>query len=55
MRISRMEYQVTYRIRDASTGAVIATEQTGLPMGGAYSRTRGAAALIKARLLKKPQ
>ena len=49
MRISRMEYQVTYRIRNASTGAVIATEQTGLRMGADYSRTPGAAALIKAR------
>jgi hypothetical protein len=52
-RISRMEYQVTYRIRDARTGAVIATEQTGLRMGADYSWTRGAAALIKARLLKE--
>jgi hypothetical protein len=52
-RISRMEYQVTYRIRDARTGAVIATEQTGLRMGADYSWTRGAAALIKTRLLKE--
>ncbi|MBX9648153.1 MAG: DUF3280 domain-containing protein [Xanthobacteraceae bacterium] len=54
-RISRMEYQVTYRIRDARTGAVIATEQTGLRMGADYSWTRGAAALIKARLLKEQE
>jgi Fe-S cluster biogenesis protein NfuA len=54
-RISRMEYQVTYRIRDVRTGAVIATEQTGLRMGADYSWTRGAAALIKARLLKEQE
>jgi hypothetical protein len=51
-RISRMEYLVAYRIRDATTGAVIATEQTGLRMGADTSWTRGAAALIKDRLLK---
>ncbi len=54
-RISRMEYQVTYRIRDARTGSVIATEQTGLRMGADYSWTRGATALIKARLLKEQE
>ena len=54
-RISRMEYQVTYRIRDARTGAVVATEQTGLRMGADYSWTRGAAALIKTRLLKEQE
>jgi hypothetical protein len=51
-RISRMEYLVAYRLRDARTGAVIATEQTGLRMGADYSWTRGAASLIKDRLLK---
>jgi hypothetical protein len=51
-RISRMEYLVAYRIRDARTGAVIATEQTGLRMGADTSWTRGAASLIKDRLLK---
>jgi hypothetical protein len=51
-RISRMEYLVTYRIRDARTGAIIATEQTGLRMGADYSWARGAASLIKDRLLK---
>jgi hypothetical protein len=51
-RISRMEYLVAYRIRDARTGAVIATEQTGLRMGADYAWTRGAASLIKDRLLK---
>jgi len=52
-RISRTEYQVTYRLRDARTGAVIGTEQSGLRMGADYSWTRGAAALIKTRLLKE--
>jgi len=52
-RISRTEYQVTYRLRDAKTGAVIGTEQSGLRMGADYSWTRGAAALIKSRLLKE--
>lgn len=51
-RISRMEYLVAYRLRDARTGAVIATEQTGLRMGADYAWTRGAAALIRDRLLK---
>jgi hypothetical protein len=53
-RISRMEYLVAYRLRDARTGAVIATEQTGLRMGSDDSWTRGAAALIRDRLLQDP-
>jgi hypothetical protein len=51
-RITRTDYAVTYRIRDARTGAVIAVEQTDLRIGADYSWNRGAAWLIKNRLLK---
>lgn len=50
-RISRTEYTVTFRIRDARTGAVISVKQTDLRMGADYSWRRGAAWLIKNRLL----
>ena len=52
-RVSRMEYGVTFRLRDARTGALISTEQTDLRMGANYSWNRGAAWLIKNRLLEK--
>jgi hypothetical protein len=52
-RVSRMEYGVTFRLRDARTGAVLAVEQTDLRMGANYSWGRGAAWLIKNRLLEK--
>lgn len=51
-RITRTDYAVTYRIRDARTGAVIAVEQTDLRIGADYSWNRGAAWLIKNRLFK---
>jgi hypothetical protein len=50
-RISRMEYPVRFQIRDAQTGAVISNKQTDLRMGANYSWSRGAAWLIKNRLL----
>lgn len=50
-RISRMEYTVRFQIRDAQTGAVISNKQTDLRMGANYSWSRGAAWLIKNRLL----
>lgn len=50
-RISRMEYQVTFSIRDARTGAVVSVEHTDLRMGADDSWDRGAAWLIKNRLL----
>ena len=51
-KITRTDYAVTYRIRNAKTGAVIAVEQTDLRIGADYSWNRGAAWLIKNRLLK---
>jgi hypothetical protein len=50
-RVSRTEYMVRFQIRDARTGAVVADEKSGLRMGADYSWSRGAARLIKDRLL----
>ncbi len=50
-RISRTEYTVRFQIRDARTGALIFNKQTDLRMGADYSWNRGAAWLIKNRLL----
>ena len=52
-RITRTDYAVTFKIRDARTGAPIAVEQTDLRIGANYSWNRGAAWLIKNRLLEK--
>ncbi|MCI0735644.1 MAG: DUF3280 domain-containing protein [Beijerinckiaceae bacterium] len=51
-RISRTEYTVRFQIRDARTGAVVFNKQTPLRMGADYSWSRGAAWLIKNRLLE---
>lgn len=53
-RISRMEYTVRFEIRDARTGAVVFNQQTGLRMGAIESWNRGAAWLIRNRLLQTP-
>ncbi|HET6376309.1 MAG TPA: DUF3280 domain-containing protein [Methylocella sp.] len=50
-RISRTEYTVGFRIRDAKTGAILFDGQTDLRMGASYSWSRGAAWLVKNRLL----
>ena len=50
-RITRMEYAVTYRIRDARSGAIVAVEQTDLRMGANVAWSRGARWLIQNRLL----
>jgi hypothetical protein len=50
-RISRTEYTVRFQIRDARTGAVIFNQATDLRMGADYFWDRGAAWLIKNRLL----
>ena len=50
-RISRTEYTVRFQIRDARTSAVVSSEDSGLRMGADYSWSRGAARLIKDRLL----
>src|SRR5262245_59287735 len=51
-RISRTEYTVRFQIRDARTSAVVSSEDSGLRMGADYSWSRGAARLIKDRLLE---
>jgi len=50
-RITRTEYVVLFRLRDAKTGAVLASQETDLRMGANYAWSRGAARLIKDRLL----
>jgi Protein of unknown function (DUF2380) len=51
-RITRTEYTVRYQIRDANTGAVLSSADSGLRMGADYSWSRGAVRLIKDRLLE---
>ena len=51
-RISRTEYVVKFHVRDARTGDVIATGDSGLRMGADYSCSRGAARLVKDQLLE---
>ena len=51
-RISRTEYQVRFQIRDARTGVVVSDGDSGLRMGADDSWSRGAARLIKDRLLE---
>jgi hypothetical protein len=51
-RISRTEYIVKFRIRDARTGAVVSEGDSGLRMGADYSWGRGATRLIKDRVLE---
>jgi hypothetical protein len=50
-RITRTDYAVTYRLRDARTGDLISVAQTDLRIGANYSWDRGAAWLIQRRLL----
>jgi hypothetical protein len=50
-RISRTEYVVGFQLRDASSGALIAAQDTDVRMGANYSWSRGASRLIKDRLL----
>jgi hypothetical protein len=52
-RISRTEYVVKFHLRDARTGAVVASGDSGLRMGADYSWSRGAARLLEDRLLEK--
>jgi hypothetical protein len=51
-RISRTEYVVKFQVRDARTGNVVAAGDSGLRMGADYSWSRGAARLLKDRLLE---
>jgi hypothetical protein len=50
-RISRTEYLVRFQVRDAQSGAVVASGRSGLRMGADYSWSRGAARLVEERLL----
>ena len=52
-RVTRMEYAVTYKIRDARSGAIVAVEQTDLRMGANVAWSRGARWLIENRLLEQ--
>lgn len=52
-RISRTEYVVKFHVRDARTGNVVTTGDSGLRMGADYSWSRGAAKLLKEQLLEK--
>jgi hypothetical protein len=51
-RITRMEYTVTYKLRDARSGALVDVEQTDLRMGANVAWSRGARWLIENRLLE---
>jgi hypothetical protein len=52
-RITRMEYTVTYKLRDARSGALVDVEQTDLRMGANVAWSRGARWLIENRLLEQ--
>ena len=52
-RITRTEYAVTYKIRDARSGALIDVKQTDLRMGANVAWSRGARWLIERRLLEQ--
>ncbi|MEH2529809.1 hypothetical protein V1277_003817 [Bradyrhizobium sp. AZCC 1588] len=54
-RITRTEYAVTFKIRDARSGAIVAVEQTDLRMGANVAWSRGARWLIQNRLLDRAQ
>jgi hypothetical protein len=51
-RISRTDYAVTYKIRDARSGALVDVEQTDLRAGANSAWSRGARWLIQRRLLE---
>jgi Protein of unknown function (DUF2380) len=51
-RVSRTEYTVSFRLRDARSGGIVAGGDSGLRMGANYSWSRGAARLIRDQLLE---
>jgi hypothetical protein len=51
-RVSRTEYTVSFRLRDARTGAIVTGADSGLRMGANYSWSRGAMRLIRDQLLE---
>ena len=52
-RISRTDYAVTYKIRDAQSGELVDVEQTDLRAGANSAWSRGARWLIQRRLLEQ--
>ena len=52
-RVTRTDYAVTYKLRDAHSGKLIGVEQTDLRSGANYSWPRGAAWLIENKLLAR--
>ena len=50
-RITRTEYVVSFQLRDAKTGDVLAHRESDLRMGANYSWSRGATSLVKTHLL----
>jgi hypothetical protein len=52
-RISRTDYAVTYKIRDAKSGELVDVEQTDLRAGANSAWSRGARWLIQRRLLEQ--
>ncbi len=52
-RISRTDYAVTYKIRDAQSGELVDVEQTDLRAGANVAWSRGTRWLIQRRLLKQ--
>ena len=54
-RITRTEYAVTFKLRDARSGAIVAVGQTDLRMGANVAWSRGARWLIENRLLASIQ
>jgi hypothetical protein len=52
-RISRTDYAVTYKIRDAKSGALVDVQQTDLRAGANSAWSRGARWLIERRLLEQ--
>jgi len=54
-RITRTDYAVTYRLRDAKNGELVSVGQTDLRIGANYSWDRGAIWLIKNQFLKEPE
>jgi hypothetical protein len=51
-RISMTDYSMTFTVRDARSGTVISKQTTDLRMGANYSWGRGAAWLVKNKLLQ---
>lgn len=53
-RISRTDYAVRFEIRDARSGDVLRARNSDLRLGADYAWARGAASLVRTRLLNEP-